>query len=391
MSHEIIKRWEIETMTVYPDNAATTRVCEEAAQAALAAMTQVYGNPSSTHTLGREAKKMMTAAREQVAAALGCTPREIYFTSGGSESDNWAIRMGAQHMRHHGKHIISSTVEHDAVRKSLDLLEKDGFEVTRLAPEPDGSIAPEAVFHAMRKDTILVTLMMVNNETGGVTDIASIAKSIKRTYPSVLFHTDAVQGYLKIPFSARNLGVDLISISGHKIHAPKGIGALYIRNGLSLPPLIVGGGQEDGKRSGTEPLPAITAFGAASELGKQNMEEAVSRMTALRECAIRRLSMELPNLVWIDGNAPHILCLSLPGYRSEVLMNFLESKEIYVSKGSACKKGRRSHVLEQLGLSSDVIDGAIRVSLSSYTTEAEIDAFCDGLISASRTLFPALR
>ena len=377
-------------MTVYLDNAATTQVCREAAEAAMQAMTVCYGNPSSTHLFGREARKIVSGAREQVAAALGCKPAEIYFTSGGSEGDNWAIREGAHFMRRRGKHIISSTVEHDAVRKSLDALEREGFEVTRLSPEKDGSISMQSVLDALRADTVLISLMLVNNETGGITDIAGIAKAVKRQSPETLLHTDAVQGYLKIPFTAKTLGADLITISGHKIHAPKGIGALYIRSGLNLPAFILGGGQESERRSGTEPVPAIAAFGAASRLGKEALPAAGAAMARLRSHAAERLQAEIPDIFILDGKAPHILCLSLPGYRSEVLMNYLESREIYVSRGSACKKGRRSHVLEGIGLRPAIIDGAIRVSLSRFTTESEIDALCDGLKSAREVLFPAL-
>lgn len=383
-------------MTVYLDNAATTRVCEEAAQAAFHTMTEGYGNPSSTHTLGREAKSALDLARKQVANALGAKPEEVFFTSCGSESDNWAIQCGAKAMRRKGRHIVSSTVEHDAVRKSLDILEQEGFAVTRLMPEANGSIAVQAVLDALREDTILVTLMMVNNETGAVTDIAGVANAMKKAKSQALLHTDAVQGFLKVPFSAKTLGADLISISGHKIHAPKGIGALYIRNGIQgvkgvkLGSFLSGGGQESGKRAGTEPLPNIAAFGVAAELGNRQMADALARMRTLQELAVSRLTAEIPEVQIIQGGAPHILSISLPGYKSEVLMNFLEAREIYVSKSSACKKGARSHVLEAIGLEPRVIDGALRISLSRFTTEEEIHLLCDALRDAKRTLFPVL-
>ena len=252
----------------YLDNSATTRVCPEAAQAALSAMTECFGNPSSTYTLGREAKKLLDRSRKQVSDALGCAPGELVFTSCGSESDNWAILGGAEAMKRRGRHVISSLVEHDAVRKSLEELEARGFEVTRLRPEKDGSVSPEAVLDALREDTVLVTLMLVNNETGGVTDIAAIAKGLKAAGSPALLHTDAVQGFLKVPFSAKSLGADLISVSGHKIHAPKGVGALYIRQGLRLKPFLLGGGQEEGRRAGTEAMPQIAAFGEACRIRK---------------------------------------------------------------------------------------------------------------------------
>lgn len=373
-------------MEHYLDNAATTKVCDEAAQAALAAMTENYGNPSSTHTKGREANRLLEKARKQVSAALGCTPGELIFTSCGSESDNWAIINGAEAMRRRGKHIISSAVEHDAVRRSLDELESRGFEVTRLAPDEKGGVSLDSVVSALRDDTILVSLMLVNNETGAVTDISSIARAVKKACPAVLVHTDAVQGFMKVPFSAKTLGADMISISGHKIHAPKGIGALYIKNGVKLKPFIVGGSQETGRRAGTEAMPQIAAFGAACEIAQAGMAENIARMQSLRERAVQRLSREIPELVLIGGGSPHILSISLPGWRSEVLMNYLEAKKVYVSRSSACKKGGRSHVLEAMGLSSRVIDGAIRIGLSRFTTEEDIDALCSALKEAHDTL-----
>ena len=373
-------------MEHYLDNAATTKVCDEAAQAALAAMTENYGNPSSTHTKGREANRLLEKARKQVSAALGCTPGELIFTSCGSESDNWAIIHGAEVMKRRGKHIISSAVEHDAVRRSLDELESRGFAVTRLSPDEKGGISVDSVVSALRDDTILVSLMLVNNETGAVTDISSIAKAVKKACPAALVHTDAVQGFMKVPFTARTLGADMISVSGHKIHAPKGIGALYIKNGLKLKPFLVGGSQENGRRAGTEAMPQIAAFGAACELARISMAENIARMQSLRERAVEQLCREIPELVLIGGGSPHILSISLPGWRSEVLMNYLEAQEVYVSRSSACKKGGRSHVLEAMGLSSRVIDGAIRIGLSRFTTEEDIDALCSALKEAHDTL-----
>lgn len=373
-------------MEVYLDNAATTRVCPEAADIAYKTMLDNYGNPSSTHTKGREAKAVLDNARKQLATALDCAPGEVYFTSCGSEGDNWAIINGAESMRRKGLHIISSEVEHDAVRKSMDELKRRGFEVTMLKPESDGSISPEAVAAALRPDTVLVSLMMVNNETGAVTDIAAVAKALKKAKSIALLHTDAVQGFMKVPFSAKRLGADMITVSGHKIHAPKGIGALYIKTGVKIKPYIIGGAQESGLRAGTEAMPQIAAFGKACELAKASMNDATERMAQLRQYAAGRIVAEMPEAVIIGGGAPHILSVSLPGWRSEVLMNFLEARSVFVSRSSACKKGGRSHVLEAMGLPAEVIDGAVRISLSRYTTKDELDELCSALKDAHDTL-----
>lgn len=373
-------------MEVYLDNAATTRVCPEAADIAYKTMLETYGNPSSTHTKGREAKAVLDNARKQLATALDCAPGEVYFTSCGSEGDNWAIINGAESMRRKGLHIISSEVEHDAVRKSMDELKRRGFEVTMLKPESDGSISPEAVAAALRPDTVLVSLMMVNNETGAVTDIAAVAKALKKEKSIALLHTDAVQGFMKVPFSAKRLGADMITVSGHKIHAPKGIGALYIKTGVKIKPYIIGGAQESGLRAGTEAVPQIAAFGKACELAKASMNDATERMAQLRQYAAGRIVAEMPEAVIIGGGAPHILSVSLPGWRSEVLMNFLEARSVFVSRSSACKKGGRSHVLEAMGLPAEVIDGAVRISLSRYTTKDELDELCSALKDAHDTL-----
>ncbi len=373
-------------MEIYLDNAATTRVCTEAADLAYSVMTECYGNPSSTHTKGREAKAYLDTARSQIAAALGCTAQEVYFTSCGSESDVWAITKGAESAARRGRHIISSAVEHDAVRRTLAELEGRGFEVTYLAPERDGSVSVEAVRAALREDTVLVTLMMVNNETGGVTDIASVAKMLRAEGSKALLHTDAVQGFMKVPFSAKKLGADMISISGHKIHAPKGIGALYIKTGVKIKPLIRGGAQESGLRAGTEAMPQIAAFGRAAELALAGMEDNCRKMAALRTLAADTICAGIPEALIIGGGAPHILSVSLPGWRSEVLMNFLEAEGIYVSRSSACKKGGRSHVLEAMKLPAQVIDGAVRISFSRYSTEDEVLALCSALKRAHDTL-----
>lgn len=372
-------------MNAYLDNAATTPVCPEAAEAAVRMMTANFGNPSSTHALGRAAREELKKARETIAASIGAQPGEIFFTAGGTESDNWALRSGAQLMRHKGKHIISSTVEHDAIRKSLDELERLGYEVTRLSPAADGAVHADALAAALRPDTILVSLMLVNNETGAVSDVAAFSRTIRAAGCPALLHTDAVQGYCKLPFTARSLGADMITLSAHKINAPKGTGALYVRSGVKLPPFLLGGGQEGGLRSGTENMPGIAAFAAAAAaaMADKGYRE---RMNALREHTLARLRAENPPLVVIGGGAPHLLCVSLPGWRSEVLLNFLDARGVSISKGSACKRGARSHVLEAMGLDARVIDGAVRVSFSRLTTQEEADYFCDCFAEARRTI-----
>lgn len=377
---------------IYLDNSATTKVCPEAARAVMEAMTENYGNPSSGHALGRAASELLTASRDKVAKALGALREEIFFTSGGTEADNWAVINGAKHNSRVGKHIITTAVEHDAVLKSMKELERLGFEVEYIKPDEDGNIPAQRFADAIRPDTALISVMMVNNETGCVFPIAEIARAIKLKKSRALLHVDAVQGFLKIPFKAKTLGADMISVSSHKIHGPKGIGALYIKKGLHLPPFIFGGGQENGNRSGTEALPAIAGFGAAVEVGFKNMTENNGRMKALKEKLKESLAENLPECVIVGaGDAPHILNISMPGYKSEVIMNFLDAQGICVSKGSACKRGKRSHVLEAMGVANEIIDGSLRVSLSADNTEEEIKVFTEALADARVELYTVLK
>jgi len=373
-------------MEHYLDNSATTRVCPEAAEAAMDAMLNTYGNPSSTYTKGREAKKLLDRSRKYVAGALGCEASELVFTSCGSESDNWALLAGAESMARRGRHVVTSLVEHDAVRRSAEELERRGFEVTYLKPDSTGAIAPEALREALRPDTILVSLMLVNNETGAVTDLAAMSRVLKETGSQALLHTDAVQAFMKLDFTPKSLGADLVSISGHKIHAPKGIGALYIRKGLRLRPYILGGAQEEGRRAGTEAMPQIAAFGEAARIAKVGLRENIAHMASLKAMTAERLRAEIPEIRILDTAAPHILSVSLPGWRSEVLMNYLEAREIYVSRSSACKKGARSHVLEAIGMDPRRIDGALRIGFSRYNTAEDVDCLCAALAEARGTL-----
>ena len=377
-------------MNVYFDNAATTRVRREAAELMLKVMTEDFGNPSSTHSMGRKAKAILETARKNIADAVGASPSEIFFTSGGTESDNWAILGAVEKMRRQGKHIIISGYEHDAINAPVKKLEDMGWEISRIMPDADGHITVEAVLSAVRDDTVLVSVMLVNNETGAVNPVAKIAKGVKAKCGAIV-HTDAVQAFCKMPISVKSLGVDLMSLSSHKIHGPKGCGVLYIKSGVKLPSRIMGGGQEESLRSGTEALPAIAGFGEAAKLGKAEMPKAVENMRNLRKFLAERISAEIPETVFIGtGDAPHILSISLPGYKSEVLMNYLDREGICVSKSSACKKGRRSHVLEAMGLEARIIDGAIRISLSKFSTIEECEYFVKNLKSASEKVLKVL-
>ena len=362
-------------MMIYLDNSATTKPCPEAVAAMTAALTENWGNPSALYQFGFDAAKLLRSARHQVAAAMGAEPDRIFFTSGGTEADNWAIAGAARRMGKRGKHIITTAIEHHAVLNPIKDLEAQGFEVTYLQPDSLGRIAPEDLKAALRKDTILVSIMMVNNESGAVMPIAQMAKLTHRICPDAIFHTDAVQGFLKIPFSAKTLGADLISISSHKIHGPKGAGALYISPRLkSFPALLVGGGQESNFRSGTEGTPAIFGFAAACAACAATFRDDIQQERQLLDHLIQKLSA-LPGVV-INGihEAPHILSLSIPGVPTQNSINILPDAGICVSAGSACAKGHRSHVLTAMGIPGDVMDGSFRISLCRDTTEEELDA-----------------
>ena len=361
-------------MFAYLDNAATTQPCAAAVDAMTRAMTQAWGNPSSLHRVGDPARVLMKQARQAVAAAMGAQPERVFFTSGGTEADNWAIFSSAQRMGKRGRHLITTAVEHHAVLSAFQKLEQQGYEVTYLQPESDGMVTAAALKAALRKDTVLVSVMMVNNETGAVMPIQEMARAVHRNREDAIFHTDAVQGFLKVPFKAKTLGADLITVSAHKIHGAKGAGALYIQPRLPLPPHQVGGGQESNFRSGTEAVPAIAAFGAACEVYAPRAAADQARMSGLRDLARAQLA-EIPGLILLPlpaAAAPHILSLSVPGIPSQGLINRLQDREVYVSAGSACAKGHRSHVLAALGLPNEWIDSAIRVSLGAQTTQEEI-------------------
>ncbi len=375
----------------YLDNAATTPVRPESAQAALETMTQGWGNPSSQYALGKQAADRMKLWRADLAGALGCGPEEVYFTSCGSESDNWAISGALECNRRAGKHILTTAIEHAAVLEPLKALERQGYEVTYLQPDRWGSIDPAQAAAALRPDTVLVSMMLVNNELGAVLPVKEVARAIKRAGCPALLHCDAVQGFLKVPFTPRELGVDLLSVSGHKIHAPKGVGALYVRKGVRLSPLIRGGGQEGGYRSGTEATSQIAAFAAAARLGTVSFQKDAACMAELKAYTMDRLAREIPEAeVLVPDGAPHILPISLPGYKSEVVVRFLSDRGVYLSSGSACHRGRPSHVFAALKLPKALLDGALRVSFSYDTSREDVDALMDGLKAVREGLFTTL-
>ena len=354
---------------IYLDNSATTKPCIQAVEAMTKAMTENWGNPSALYNFGIDTARELRSARHQVAAALGAEPDRVFFTSGGTEADNWAVFGTVKRMGKRGKHIITTAMEHHAILNCTKDLEAQGYEVTYLKPDSMGRITVEDLKNALRKDTILVSIMMVNNEVGSVMPISQMAKLTHKLCPDAIFHTDAVQGFLKVPFHAKTLGADLISVSSHKIHGPKGAGALYIAPRLkSFPPLLLGGGQEGGYRSGTEGTPAIFGFAAAAEATYKTFREDISREKEM----ISFLAEKLPSLpgVVINGahEAPHILSISIPGVPTQNSINILQDAQICVSAGSACAKGHRSHVLTAMGISPEIIDCTFRVSLCKDTT-----------------------
>ena len=374
-------------MNVYFDNAASTMVREEAADMMLGVMRENYGNPSSIHYMGRNASGELEAARKNIADALGSRPEDVYFTSGGTESDNWAILGCCEALSRKGRHIISSEIEHDAVIQPIKKLESIGWEVSFLAPDKTGRISEEAFAEALRDDTVFASIMHVNNETGAVNHLSGYSREIKRRGLDTVLHTDAVQGFCKIPFSVKTLGADLVTVSAHKIHGPKGIGALYVKPGVNIPPLLYGGGHESGKRPGTEALPSAVGFGEAARSGRAELDQVSALARELRDYIINRVLEEIPDAVFIgEGDSPFILSLSLPGFKSEILMSYLDGEGICVSNGAACKKGMRSRVLEAMQLEQEVIDGALRLSFSRYNTLDEAEYFVKTLKKASETI-----
>lgn len=370
-------------MPVYLDAAATTPVRPEAVQAALEGMTQGFANPSSGYPPARAAALRLEADRAVVAHALGCQPEEVCFTSCGSEGNNWAIQAAARLGRRKGRHIVTTAIEHAAVLEPIKALAAQGYEVTYLKPDRTGHIDPAQIAAALRPDTILVSMMLVNNELGTLLPVKEAHQAIQAAHCPALLHVDGVQAFLKVPFTPKELGADLLTISGHKIMAPKGIGALYVRKGLKLPPFLLGGGQEKGLRSGTEPTAQIAALAAAIQAWSPEDRD---RIRAVKDHTADLLSQLEGVEILSRGDAPHILALSLVGYPSQPVVRALGDKGIFLSSGSACHRGKPSHVFAALGLPPKTLMGVLRVSFSPFSTFADGEAFVQALGEVRQTL-----
>ena len=370
---------------VYLDNSATTKPCEKSVSYINKALTESWGNPSSLHRLGMEAEIALSDARETVARSINAKADEIIFTGSGTEANNTAL-LSALKAKRRGGRVIVTAIEHPSVLETAKRLETEGLEVIRLKPDSDGIIPLSNLENALTQNTVLVSMMLVNNETGAVQPVKEAAGIVKRTVTSALFHCDAVQGYSKLPINVKTLSVDLLTASGHKIHGPKGIGFLYCKKNVHISPFITGGGQERGLRSGTEPLPLIMGLmGAVEELPP--LENQLKKQEELITFA-KELFSKNPDIVINspDGALPYILNISLPGYRSETLLHFLESRNIFVSSGSACAKGHGSYVLNEMGLDKRRADSALRLSFGRYNTKEDIELLYDALCCAEKQL-----
>ena len=375
------------TQIHYLDHAATAPVLPVCAQAVNAAMERFY-NPSSQYSPAKEAARALEDDRRTMATALGCQPEEVIFTSGGTEGDNWALRWAEQKKQ---GHIITTAIEHPAVLEGVKALAQKGFEVTYLPVDRDGHISVDDFQNALRPDTVLCSVMLVNNELGSIQPVGQCCALAKAYNKDIFFHTDAVQAFLKLPFSVRDLGVDALTVSGHKIGAPKGVGALYLKKGSKLKPFILGGGQESGMRSGTESTALIAGLAAAVRHGMTLGKGEWDRLKTLQSYAAEKLRAALPELEVISqGECPHVLAVTLPGYKSEVVVRFLGDRGVCISSGSACHKGKLSHVYAALGLPKPWLTGALRISFGPGSTAEDVDALVDGLLAAQAVLFASM-
>ena len=362
----------------YLDNSATTAVSPSAAEKAFKVMTEIYGNPSSLHTKGIEAEKELEQARLSVAERLGAQHEEIFFTSGGTEANNLAVFGAAEAKKRSGKRIVVSSAEHSSVLEAAKHLEQNGWDVVYITPCADGTISPGDVAEQVDKNTTLVSVMYVNNETGAINPVDEIFELARLKNPGIICHTDAVQAFGKLEIKAKKLGADLISVSGHKVFAPKGVGAIYIKRGVRLVSRQFGGEQEKKVRPGTEPLPLIAAFGEACT--EFDIKENYRLVKELNNYAVQRLS-EIDGVLFNspENALPYVLNITAGRVRSETMLHFLEEREVYVSSGSACAKGKPSHVLSAMGIDKKRADSALRISFSKHNTKEDIDALCEGI------------
>ena len=369
----------------YLDNSATTAVSPSAAEKAFKVMTEIYGNPSSLHTKGIEAEKELEQARKALAERLGAQHEEIFFTSGGTEANNLAVFGAAEAKKRSGKRIVVSSAEHSSVLEAAKHLEQNGWDVVYITPCADGTISPGDVAEQVDKNTTLVSVMYVNNETGAVNPVDEIFELARLKNPDIICHTDAVQAFGKLEIKAKKLGADLISVSGHKVFAPKGVGAIYIKRGVRLVPRQFGGEQEKKVRPGTEPLPLIAAFGEAC--AEFDIKENYRLVSELKNYAVQRLS-EIDGVLFNspENALPYVLNITAGRVRSETMLHFLEEREVYVSSGSACAKGKPSHVLSAMGIDKKRADSALRISFSKHNTKEDIDALCEGIREGLETL-----
>ncbi len=371
---------------VYLDNSATTAPCEAAINNITFALTNEWGNPSSLYDMGFRAQMLVDDTRKAVSAMLKCREDEIYFVGGGTEGNNTAILGAAYARQKRGKKIITTTIEHPSVLETVKRLESEGFEVVYLKPQENGIISTDDLRAAIDKNTILVSMMLVNNETGAIQPVKAASQFIKESGAPALLHCDGVQAFGKMVINLTDLGVDLFTASGHKIHGPKGVGVLYVKKGVTIKPLITGGGQEKNMRSGTESVPLIYGLkGAVDSLG--NINENLKSCKELWDYAKETLlNTKLITVNSSDEALPYILNVSVEGYRSETLLHFLEAQGVYVSSGSACAKGEGSYVLREMGLPRNRVDSALRISFSRENTKDDVDVLKDALISATQKL-----
>jgi len=377
---------------IYLDHAATTPVAPEVVEAMLPWLRDGFGNPSSLHSVGRAARNAVDEARDRVAAALGCAAREVVFTAGGSEADNLALRGVLDRWASRGRHVVVSGIEHDAVLKSAEqLLEEGRCELTAVGCDARGCVDPEEIAAAVRDDTVLVSVMLANNEVGTVQDVARVVELVRARNPRTFVHTDAVQALGKLPLDARELGVDMLSVSGHKVYGPKGVGALYVRQGVTLAAQISGGGHERSRRSGTENVAGIVGFGLAASLVTVEREEEVPRLRALSGRLTETVATGVPDAVLTGQGAPRLASFAtfaFPGLSTEVLLTLLDSWDVCCSGGSACSSGAHmpSHVLVAMGLPPALAAGALRCTLGRATTAAEVDRAAELIVKAVRQL-----